>query len=59
MGQGSLAKRSLCTLNDGHLLGWNCRRPEMTLKLAQNPKLGEPHEVARRLSQKFLILADS
>ena len=46
-------------LKDGHLLGWNCRRPEMTLKLAQSPKLGEPHEVARRRSQKFLILADS
>ena len=55
MGQGSLAERRLCALNDGHLLEWNCRRPEMTLKLAQSPKLGGLHEVARRRSQKFLI----
>ena len=55
MGQGSLAEKHLCALNDGRLLRWNCRRPEMTLKLAQSPKLGELHEVARRLSQKFPI----
>ena len=29
------------------------RIPKMTLKLAQIPKLGELHEVARRCSQKF------
>ena len=55
MGQGSLAEIRLCALNDGRLLGWNCRRSETTLKLAQSPKLGELHEVARRRSQKFLI----
>ena len=54
-GQGSLAEIRLCALNDGRLLGWNCRRLETTLKLAQSPKLGELHEVARHRSQKFFI----
>ena len=55
MGRGTLAEIRLCALNDDCLLGWNCRRPETTLKLAQSPKLGELHEAARRRSQKFPI----
>ena len=52
---GSLAEIRLYALNDGRLLGWNCRRLETTLKLAQSPKLGKLHEAARRRSQKFPI----
>ena len=55
MGRGSLAEIRQCALNDGLMLGWNCRRLETTLKLAQSPKLGELHEAAHRRSQKFPI----